>query len=171
VYEENNGNLQVDVIQREPILRIINRKYESFYIDGSGTLLPVNPEFSARVLVANGFIDDSYYKNPNYRINILSVSDSIYSDSLMTSLYKLAMFISHDPFLRSQVDQVYVNEEREFELIPLVGDHVIVLGDANDLEEKFGKLMAFYRLGLNTIGWNKYRIINIKYKNQVVCSK
>ena len=39
-------------------------------------------------------------------------------------------------------------------------------------EEKFEKLKMFYTEGLNkTDGWNKYSTINIKYKNQVVCTK
>lgn len=171
VYENNEGTLFIDIRQREPLLRIINNKYESFYIDESGTLLPVNPDFSARVLVANGNIDDSYIKNPNYRINILALSDSVFYDSLMTNLYKLTMYITHDKFMKAQIAQIYVNEFREFELIPRIGNHVILLGKAEDLEEKFKKLYAFYRFGLNKIGWNKYNVINIKYKNQVVCSK
>jgi cell division protein FtsQ len=171
VYENNEGTLFIDIRQREPLLRIINNKYESFYIDESGALLPVNPDFSARVLVANGNIDDSYIKNPNYRINILALSDSVFYDSLMTNLYKLTMYITHDKFMKAQIAQIYVNEFREFELIPRIGNHVILLGKAEDLEEKFKKLYAFYRFGLNKIGWNKYNVINIKYKNQVVCSK
>jgi cell division protein FtsQ len=171
VYESNEGTLFVNVRQREPLLRIINNRYENFYIDESGSLLPVNLNFSARVLVANGSISDSYMKNPLYRVNILALSDSIYYDSLMTNLYKLAMFISHDPFWKSQIDQIYVNELQEFELIPRIGNHVIMLGTADDLEDKFRKLFVFYRLGLNKIGWNKYNVINIKFKNQVVCSK
>ncbi|MEI7662965.1 MAG: hypothetical protein WCK34_12230 [Bacteroidota bacterium] len=171
VYETNEGALFIQVRQREPMLRVINRKYESFYLDESGTLLPTSPNFSARVLVATGVIDYSYMKNPNYRINILALSDSVYYDSLMTNLYKLTMYITHDKFLKAQIDQVYVNESGEFELIPRVGNHVILLGKAVDLDDKFRKLYAFYKLGLNKIGWNKYNIINIKYKNQVVCSK
>jgi len=171
VFENNEGSLFIQIRQREPLLRIINRKYESFYLDESGTLLPVNSNFSARVLVANGVIDDSYIKNPNYRVNILALSDSIYYDSLLTNLYKLTMYITHDKFLKAQIDQIYVNDCGEFELIPRIGNHVILLGTANDLEDKFRKLYAFYRLGLNKIGWNKYNVINIKYKNQVVCSK
>ena len=81
------------------------------------------------------------------------------------------MFITHDKFLKAQIDQVYVTEGGEFELIPRIGNHVILLGKAVDLDDKFRKLYAFYKLGLNKIGWNKYNIINIKYKNQVVCSK
>jgi cell division protein FtsQ len=47
-----------------------------------------------------------------------------------------------------------------------------VFGEAKDFEEKFEKLKTFYTEGLNkTDGWNKYSTINIKYKNQVVCTK
>lgn len=171
VYENIEGTLFVQIRQREPLLRIINRKYESFYLDESGALLPVNPNFSARVLVANGVIDDSYMKNPNYRVNILALSDSVFYDSLMTNLYRLTMYITHDKFLKAQIAQIYVNEFNEFELIPRIGNHMILLGKADDLEDKFSRLYAFYRFGLNKIGWNKYNVINIKYKNQVVCSK
>jgi cell division protein FtsQ len=171
VYENNEGTLFIDIRQREPLLRIINRKYENFYLDESGSLLPVNPNFSARVLVANGIIDESYRKNPDYRVNILSLSDPVFYDSLLTNLYKLTMYITHDKFLKAQIAQIYVNEMREFELIPRIGNHVILLGTAEDLDDKFKRLYAFYRFGLNKIGWNKYNVINIKYKNQVVCSK
>jgi cell division protein FtsQ len=171
VYESNEGTLTVDIRQREPLLRIINQNYESFYLDESGALLPVNPDFSARVLVANGTINDSYRKNPNYRINILALSDSIYYDSLLTNLYRLTMYITHDKFLKAQIAQIYVNEFSEFELVPRIGNHVILLGKAEDLDDKFTRLYAFYKYGLNKIGWNKYNVINIKYKNQVVCSK
>ncbi|MCX6267825.1 MAG: hypothetical protein NTW16_10780 [Bacteroidetes bacterium] len=171
VYENNEGVLFIQIRQREPLLRIINRKYESFYLDESGTLLPVNPNFSARVLVANGVIDDSYMKNPNYQVNILALSDSVFYDSLLTNLYKLTMYITHDKFLKAQIAQIYVNEFSEFELIPRIGNHVILLGKTDDLDDKFKRLYAFYRFGLNKIGWNKYNVINIKYKNQVVCSK
>ena len=171
VFENNEGSLFIQIRQREPLLRIINRKYENFYLDEAGALLPINPNFSARVLVANGVIDYSYSKNPNYRVNVLALSDSIFYDSLMTNLYELTMYITHDKFLKAQIDQIYVNEEGEFELIPRIGNHLILLGSADDLDDKFRKLYAFYRLGLNKIGWNKYNVINIKYKNQVVCSK
>jgi len=171
VYENNAGVLFIDIWQREPILRIINRKFESFYLDESGSLLPVNPNFSARVLVANGTIDDSYIRNPNYRVNILALSDSVFYDSLLTNLYRLTMYINRDPFLKAQITQVYVNDLGEFELMPRIGNHIILLGKAEDLDEKFRKLIAFYRYGLNNIGWNKYNVLSIKYKNQVVCSK
>ena len=101
----------------------------------------------------------------------MAVADSIYYDSLLTNLYRLAMYITHDKFLKAQIDQIYVNESGEFELVPRVGNQLIILGSADDLEAKFKKLFAFYKYGLNKIGWNKYNTINLKYKNQVLCSK
>lgn len=171
VYEGIKGELFIDIKQREPILRVLNNKYESFYIDDAGALLPINPKYSANVLVANGCITDSYRKNPGYSVDIMALSDSIYTDSVITGLYRLAKYISHHKFLKSQIGQIYVNDYQEFELIPRIGDHVILLGKAQGLDQKFRKLYAFYRLGLNKTGWEKYNVINIKYKDQVVCSK
>jgi cell division protein FtsQ len=171
IYESLDGNIFADVKQREPLLRIITNKSETFYIDGSGRLLPPNPFCPARVLVANGNISHSYLSNPNFRIETPIMIDTLSSDSLLLDLFKLALFIHRDKFLKAGIDQIYVTPSLEFELIPKVGKHVIMLGHADNLDEKFKKLLAFYKKGLNVIGWNKYTYINIKYRNQVICSK
>lgn len=169
VYETNEGNLNIDILQREPILRIVNQNQEGFYLDREGNPLPLNPDYPAHVLVANGFIKDSYIKNPGLRASPSTDPDR--QDSLLTGLYKLAVFLAGDLYFRTAIDQVYVNERQEVELIPRKGNHVVLLGDTEDMEDKLNKLFIFYTKGLNEIGWNKYQIINIKYKNQVVCSK
>ena len=74
-------------------------------------------------------------------------------------------------FLKAQIEQVYVDKTGEFELFPRVGNHIIVFGNAEDIDKKFERLLIFYRNGLSKTGWNKYNVINIKYENQVVCSK
>jgi len=57
------------------------------------------------------------------------------------------------------------------ELIPKVGNHLIIFGDTSQMSQKFENLILFYRKGLTKVGWDKYNIINLKFKNQVVCSK
>ncbi|MEP7169164.1 MAG: cell division protein FtsQ, partial [Bacteroidota bacterium] len=79
--------------------------------------------------------------------------------------------IANDAFWNAQVEQIYVTEQSEIELIPRVGNHRIILGDASQLDEKFNKLMIFYKQGLNNTGWNNYNTINLKFTNQVVCTK
>jgi len=171
LYETLDGNIFAEVKQREPILRIINNKFETFYIDGSGRLLPPNPFNPARVIVANGNISHAYSTDPNFRIETPITGDTLGPDTLLLDLYKLALYLNRDRFLRTGIDQIYVTPSMEFELVPKVGNHVIMLGRADNLDEKFTKLLAFYKKGLNVMGWNKYNYINIKYRNQVVCSK
>ena len=91
--------------------------------------------------------------------------------SVVNNLYKLSTFITKDKFLKAQIEQIYVEPNGEFELIPRVGSHTILMGTADNLEDKFERLFVFYRIGLNKTGWSRYNIINIKFKNQVVCSK
>jgi cell division protein FtsQ len=171
VFMTLEGVVEIDVIQRQPLLRIFNQKGESFYLDGEGNLLPLNPAFSARVLVASGSIPESFSKKACYLSDTIKMKDSLECRSVMNNLYKVATYITQDKFLKAQIEQIYVEPNGEFDLIPRVGDHLIILGGADNLEEKFERLLVFYRQGLSITGWHKYHTINIKFKDQVVCSK
>ncbi len=170
VYGTLAGNIFVNIYQREPVVRIITEGNKSHYIGAKGVLIPYHPEYPVRIVVASGAIPDSVFIKPERQSKRLSV-DSVRSSPLLSDLYKLALYIYRDPFLKAQVDQIYVNHQGDYELIPKLGNHLILLGNTEDLEDKFNRLMVFYKQGLNQIGWNRYNIINIKYKNQVVCSK
>jgi cell division protein FtsQ len=166
-----DGVVEIDVVQRQPILRIFNKTGESFYLDGLGNLMPLNPAFSARVLVATGSIDERFSKKTCYLTDSIKKKDSLEYRSVINNLYKLSTFITKDKFLKAQIEQIYVDPNGEFELIPRVGSHIILMGKADDMEDKFERLFVFYRMGLSKTGWSRYNIINIKFKNQVVCSK
>jgi len=170
-YMTLDGVVGIDVVQRQPILRIFNEKGESFYLDGLGNLMPLNPAFSARVLVATGSIGEPFSKKTCYLTDSVKKKDSLEYHSVMNNLYKLSAFITKDKFLKAQIEQIYVDPNGEFELIPRVGTHTILMGGADNLEDKFERLFVFYRMGLSKTGWSKYNVINIKFKNQVVCSK
>ncbi len=77
VYLTIEGDVEINIVQRQPILRIFNQKGESFYLDGTGHLLPLNPDFSAHVLVANGNIPESYSKSANYLQDSIRQKDSL----------------------------------------------------------------------------------------------
>jgi len=49
-----------------------------------------------------------------------------------------------------------------------VGNHKILLGNADSLKIKFDNLLAFYKQALPKVGQDTYKTINIKYTNQVV---
>jgi cell division protein FtsQ len=80
-------------------------------------------------------------------------------------------FLEKDEFWKAQMEQVLVNDKSELILIPKVGDHQIILGTTEGLEEKLNRLMLFYKEALTKTGWNQYGTINLKYKGQIVCTK
>jgi len=83
-------------------------------------------------------------------------------------LYKTADFIRKDSLWSAQIVQVFVNENHEMELIPRVGNQRILLGNADSLKTKFANLLVFYKQALPKVGEDVYKIINIKYANQVI---
>ncbi|MEI6488622.1 MAG: cell division protein FtsQ [Bacteroidota bacterium] len=172
VYLTIDGQLKVNVKQRKPLLRIFNTKGESYYIDNVGKLMPLSDNYTARVLVANGNIPESYGTSYMYSIQDIGNDSTKRVNSSLDELYAMATYINNDKFWKAQIQQIFVNNEKDMELVPLVGDHKIIFGDTTSMDEKFKKLMTFYLQGLNTTGyWRRYSTINLKFKNQIVCTK
>ncbi len=171
VYSSVDGRINVSVKQRNPLVRIITMHDEQFYIDDRGSFMPVSNKYSPPVLVANGYIFDRFAEQKINFVTPLVNDSAMQNKPVIEQVYELAHFIESDTFWNAQTEQIYVNENQELELIPRIGNHRIVIGDAENLTEKFNRLMIFYTQGLNKTGWNNYSIINLKYRNQVVCTK
>ena len=160
VFADMDGVINIKIRQREPVLRVLNLTSQDFYIDQKGLKMPVSSNFTAHVLVANGYILEPF----GNKVDTLRTS-------LARDLYKTALFIEGDTLWREQIEQLYVNQSGEIEMVPRVGNHQIVLGNADSLKIKFGNLLAFYKKALPAVGWDAYKTITIKYTNQVVCVK
>lgn len=175
VYKTIEGKIRIEVCQRKPIVRIYNQKNESFYIDDEGVFMPLSQKFPSRVIVGNGNVKFSFNecdKTKDLQLTNIETKDTnqIFNPKLY-DLYTLAKYIEKEPFWNSQIEQIYIDENNEFQLIPRVGQHLILLGDISDYQQKFDKLKTLYQEAFNRVGWNKYRTINLKFKNQVVCTK
>ncbi|WP_461451020.1 cell division protein FtsQ/DivIB [Mucilaginibacter sp.] len=157
VYIDMDDVIRVEITQRQPILRIINQNDQDFYVDSHGLKMPLSENFTARVLVANGFIDEPFANKV----------DTMHTE-LATEIYKTADYIRKDSLWDAQIAQIYVNQAHEIELIPRVGSQRILLGNADSLDTKFHNLLIFYKKALPQVGWGAYKIINIKYANQVI---
>src|SRR5476651_269624 len=60
VYADMDGIIQVEISQRQPIMRVVNRFDQDFYIDQHGLKIPLSQNFTAKVLVATGNIDELF---------------------------------------------------------------------------------------------------------------
>jgi cell division protein FtsQ len=157
VYMEMDGVIHVEISQRQPIVRIMNRFGQDFYIDQHGLKIPLSPNFTAKVLVATGYIDELFTN----RI------DTLHSD-LTKEIFKTADFIRKDSLWSAQIVQLYVNDKHDMELIPRVGNQRILLGNADSLQIRFNNLLVFYKQAMPKVGQDTYKTINIKYDNQVI---
>ena len=167
-----DGVVKVDVKQRNPILRVINADGDSYYLDDEGKLMPLSDKYTMKVLVANGNIMEPYSRRYQYSVADIGKDSLLRYVSKLDELYAMATFINADPFWKAQIHQIYYNNENEMEIVPMVGDQKIIFGDTTAMTEKFNKLLTFYKEGLNTTGWwDKYSTINLKFRNQIVCTK
>jgi len=170
VFKKINGQLVVKIEQRIPIVRIINSKDRGYYIDEEGFLMPVSKNVTTRIIVANGHID----LTPDFD-TITNIFDKVFDKSekmrVLRDVHRLATFLHSNSFWEAQIQQIYINTLHEIEMVPLVSNQMIILGTIDNLQEKFKNLEAVYKKGFSTKGWNNYKEINLKFKNQVVCVK
>jgi cell division protein FtsQ len=157
LYFDNNNKLHVTITEKEPVARVFTTGERSFYIDSAGRQMPLSEKRSARVPVFTGFPDR---KNWNAK-------DSI----LVNEIRNIAVFIMNDPFWMAQVAQVDITKEKRFEMVPVVGSHIVKLGNGEMIGAKFNRLMVFYRQVLSKTGFDRYKLIDVQYKGQVVASR
>jgi len=149
LFFDNNEVLRVNVQEREPVARVFTVGGNTFYIDYELAMLPLSEKFSARLPVFTNFPSDT---------KVLSKADS----SLLAAIKDISLAIQKDSFRMALIDQVDITPAREFEMIPKIGNQLIVFGNGSDAEEKLSKLQLFYKEVMVKAGWNNYSVINVQ---------
>jgi len=155
VYLDNRQVLYVNVTQRLPALRVFETNGNSYYLDSSLHVLPLS---------------DKYTHYSTIITNAPELKEDSLSKELKAQMLTVVRKIEADSFWNAQVQEIVVTPDREFQLIPVMGNHRILLGDTSDLQDKLDNLFAFYQHVLNRIGFDKYQVLDIRFKDQVVAS-
>ncbi len=167
VSHKYGGTLNVQVTQAIPIVKIITDRGEIF-IDSKGNLMSARPGRSFYVIVANGKINTNIKLPISQKININSLNKA--KNSSIFSIFAIAKYLDKNKFWLRYITQIYIKGQDNIVLSPRFGDFIIALGDTTELNSKFERLHIFLD-NIGKIGWNKYSAINLKYKNQIVCTK
>ena len=154
LYFDNRDVLHITVREREPIARIFTTADNSFYIDKNAIRIPLSNKLSARVPVFTNFPDKK----------VLSSKDS----SLLLDVRHTAEFILNDPFWMVQTSQIDIVQQHNFEMIPTIGNHLVRLGNGENIEKKFHRLFVFYTQVLTKTGFDKYSVLDVEYAGQVI---
>jgi cell division protein FtsQ len=177
----NKGTLIIKAKQEKIVAKIFNQNNEQFLLAESGKLVPSLNNTAGRIVVANGSISNKYVEN--YRVKETKDTSKAKSNipkyhNTLYSIWRIARFIENDSFWKAQIGQIYVNENQEIELVPTVGEHVILFGRIKQQEdtdrviaERFGNLKNIYAQGFRITGWDKYQTINLKFGTEIPCGK
>ncbi len=149
VVQSASGRITISLMQKMPVLRIFSAG-GNYYVDSKGRPMTTSLGQAILVPIANGNIEQSF---------------------AVSELYQFALFLQNNSFWNDQITQIYVRSANDVEIVPRVGNHRILLGSLDDFEKKLKHLRLFYEQAIPKMGWDKYSIINLKFRNQIVCTK
>ncbi|CAI8220303.1 MAG: Uncharacterised protein [SAR116 cluster bacterium] len=147
VYMTVDGTLRALLTQRTPEARIVSDSV--FYLDKQGNPMPLSEFHSARVPLITG------------KLSKKSLEDS----------HKIVAYAAQDDFLIKNMVGIHVPSPGHYVLQSRMDDFDILLGDSQDLEEKINKLKAFYNKAQKDQSLQRYSLVDLRFKNQVVATK
>ena len=162
-YKTEDGNVGIIVTQRLPLLRVKSDSGDDYYLD----------------------VDGNVIKNNHYTSDLIVVTGNIGNWYAQQYVVPAVRWLTENELWDSQVEQINILPDKNMEIIPRIGNHIVCLGrlpESSDkdrrmkiinkfMETKLSRLDKFYRYGLNEVGWNKYCYIDLEFDNQVICRK
>lgn len=171
VFQNLKGILKIEIKQSEPLVRIHTIRNQEYYIDNRGKIIEILGNDITDVVVANGFIDINSKILDKRVVDTIRIQDKKGFEKSLSNIYLIAQKLHNDSILNYQIDQIYLNEDGNYELIPKIGNYLIRINENEDLETQFTKLSYLYKDGFSRIGWDNYSVVDLRFRNQVVCSK
>lgn len=146
VYITVDGVLGANVIQRRPIARV--EGIPNFYLDEDGKKMPLSTVHSARVPIVTGI-----------------------SGNQFAEVAELVKKITNDEFMEKYVIGLDVMPDGDLFLRIRKNEFKVLFGKSKNIETKFQKFKAFYKLTKKDSLLDTYSLINLKFKDQVVATK
>jgi cell division protein FtsQ len=153
-----HGVLRIEYTQRLPVLRIIDNRNNSYYLDTEGKMMPLSSHYTARVTLVSGQI-------PPFSHN----EDSLQGGNIPLGSF-LARAVQKYPILPAVGNQIKIGKEGSLVLISRIGGTRIVLGDTSHFERKIKKLNVLYEEILPRRGWTVYDTVFLNFRNQIVAN-
>ena len=147
VYSNQEGVMNINLQQRKAVVRI-KTDNSDYYLDEQGIKMPLSIEYTPRVLVVTGDVNESDH----------------------SIIFSFVERINKDKFWKSQITQLHFNDN-EVVIIPRVGSQKIHFGTLTNINKKLGNLYQFYKQAMPVKGWQTYSDISLAYNSQIVCTK
>ena len=146
VFVSIDGTLGVNIEQRKPIARISGSP--DFYLDEDAKEMPLSKVHTARVPLITGTREVDY-----------------------GGIRDLILKVNEDEFMRKSVVGFHLESNGDIKMKLRKYKFTVLFGQAKDIEKKFQKLKAFYKKAKQDALLTEYRLVNLKFKDQVVATK
>jgi len=147
-----NNNLQIEVEQKIPFIRVFEQNGASYYLDRNLHPIPLSETYTPVLMAVTNVPNYSY----DSKINTFS------------SIAFIAKYIETDTFWNAQTQMIVVRDTNDFAILTALGKQLIVLGDTSHLSNKLSNVFLFYKKLLKKIGWNLYTTIDARFDGQLV---
>lgn len=160
-----DGALNISYIEHNPQFRVFDKNGNSVYVTDQCTIIPSSLSYTPYVPIASGNF------NFNGESAAYQLCDTMPQDLNLIRASHLLKNIEKNNFIQSCIGQIYCNEQNEFELTVRGLDAKVIFGDTCDTYDKLKKLEIFLKQRANSLETKSMKSINLKYKNQIVCTK
>ncbi|MFV8341635.1 cell division protein FtsQ/DivIB [Flavobacterium sp. XS2P39] len=148
VFVSIDGVLKAVVKQKTPIARVFD-KGRSFYIDYEGNRMPLSTNFTARVPLVSGGV------NKKNNEDLADLFRTIYDDA----------------FLKKNIIGIEIMPNGSLKMLNRNFDYQIDFGRMINVERKFKNYKAFFQKAVLDSSLYKYKKIDLRFTEQVVCTK
>ena len=146
VFLTMDGILKTKISQRRPIGRILGNK--AYYVDRLGSKMPLSPYYTARVPILIGVAEKD-----------------------INEVYPLLKYINEDQFLTKHITSITRLNKGLYQLEVRQMNFSLFFGKIERVGDKFNNFKAFYKKAMKDDLLNTYKMVDLQFGNQVVCTK
>jgi len=106
----------------------------------------------------------------NYAARVPLVTGNIKKNKLET-VFQFAKAVDEDEFLKKHVIEIRQNDDKTIDFKIRKSDFIVQLGTLKMLEKKINNFKAFYQKALKDKILDSYKVVNLKFDKQVICTK
>jgi len=148
VFNDQKGKVNIELEQKKAVVRI-KSKLSDYYLDEFANKMQLSDNYTPRLLVVTGDVNEENHQ----------------------SIFDFVTEINNSEFWNAQLTQIHFKNNNDVILIPRVGNQKINFGKLENTTEKLYNLYQFYKIAMPVKGWQTYSDINLKFNNQIVCTK
>jgi cell division protein FtsQ len=157
----SGSKLQIEITLHEILLAVESKEGKKFLLDTQGVYLPYSPKVENDVIIANGFIPNTFHKKETITPE----------DKELYELFYVASVVKTEPAYATWFNKMSMSEKQEITLYPSSGKLPVLFGTMQDAEKKLKALKYMYSEVLPYTDESKYAQLDVRFQNRIIATK